>query len=128
MKWGHASTRDSPKYVELALSLRDHCPVIALLLPCYCPVIARSSRPQLSDLRRNYNVDFLSDFLTRFISQLQSPTLGFLIGGGIIAALNSQLQIPDSIYKFIVFMLLIKVGLKGGIGEHLINAMSTNAD
>ncbi|NJN61129.1 MAG: sodium-dependent bicarbonate transport family permease [Coleofasciculaceae cyanobacterium RL_1_1] len=60
-------------------------------------------------------MDFLSDFLTRFISQLQSPTLGFLIGGGIIAALNSQLQIPDSIYKFIVFMLLIKVGLKGGI-------------
>lgn len=34
----------------------------------------------------------------------------------IIAALNSELQIPDAIYKFIVFMLLIKVGLTGGIG------------
>jgi hypothetical protein len=60
-------------------------------------------------------VDFLSDFFTLFLSKLQSPTLGFLIGGMIIAACNSRLQIPDSIYKFIVFMLLIKVGLSGGI-------------
>jgi hypothetical protein len=60
-------------------------------------------------------VDFLSDFLTLFLSKLQSPTLGFLIGGMVIAALNSRLTIPDSIYKFIVFMLLIKVGLSGGI-------------
>jgi len=48
-------------------------------------------------------------------SQLQSPTLGFLIGGTVIAALGSELQIPDAIYKFIVFLLLIKVGLSGGI-------------
>jgi len=60
-------------------------------------------------------VDFLSEFLTLFLSKLQSPTLGFLIGGMVIAACNSRLQIPDSIYKFIVFMLLIKVGLSGGI-------------
>jgi hypothetical protein len=60
-------------------------------------------------------VDFLSDFLTKFGSQLQSPTLGFLLGGIVIAALGSQLAIPDAIYKFIVFMLLIKVGLSGGI-------------
>lgn len=60
-------------------------------------------------------MDFLSSFLTRFLAQLQSPTLGFLIGGMVIAAVNSQLQIPDAIYKFIVFMLLIKVGLSGGI-------------
>ncbi|WPF87039.1 sodium-dependent bicarbonate transport family permease [Cyanobacterium aponinum AL20118] len=60
-------------------------------------------------------MDFLSNFVSDFIGQLQSPTLGFLIGGMIIAALGSQLQIPDSIYKFIVFMLLIKVGLSGGI-------------
>jgi hypothetical protein len=33
----------------------------------------------------------------------------------VIAALNSKLQIPDAIYKFIVFMLLLKVGLSGGI-------------
>ena len=60
-------------------------------------------------------MDFLSDFLTSFREQLQSPTLGFLIGGMVVAAVNSRLQIPDAIYKFIVFMLLIKVGLSGGI-------------
>ena len=60
-------------------------------------------------------MDFILDFLTRFGSQLQSPTLGFLIGGVIIAALGSELAIPDAIYKFIVFMLLIKVGLTGGM-------------
>ncbi len=58
---------------------------------------------------------FLSDFLARFVTQLQSPTLGFLIGGLVVAAVNSRLAIPDAIYKMIVFMLLIKVGLKGGI-------------
>lgn len=60
-------------------------------------------------------MDFLSQFLQDFIKQLQSPTLGFLIGGIVIAALGSQLQIPDAIYKFIIFMLLMKVGLSGGI-------------
>ena len=60
-------------------------------------------------------MDFLSDFLTLFLGKLQSPTLGFLIGGMVVAAVNSRLQIPDPIYKFIVFMLLIKVGLSGGI-------------
>ncbi|MEO1404201.1 MAG: sodium-dependent bicarbonate transport family permease [Cyanobacteria bacterium J06635_1] len=60
-------------------------------------------------------MDFLSEFLTLFLSKLQSPTLGFLIGGMVVAALNSRLQIPDAIYKFIVFMLLLKVGLSGGI-------------
>lgn len=58
---------------------------------------------------------FLSDFLTLFLDKLQSPTLGFLIGGMVVAAFNSRLTIPDPIYKFIVFMLLIKVGLSGGI-------------
>ena len=60
-------------------------------------------------------MDFLSDFLASFWSQLQSPTLGFLIGGMVVAAVNSKLNIPDAIYNFIVFMLLLKVGLSGGI-------------
>lgn len=60
-------------------------------------------------------MDFLSDFLTLFLGKLQSPTLGFLLGGMIVAAFNSRLTIPDPVYKFIVFMLLIKVGLSGGI-------------
>ncbi len=57
---------------------------------------------------------FLSDFLTRFLAQLQSPTLGFLIGGMVVAFLGSELAIPDPVYTFIVFMLLMKVGLTGG--------------
>ncbi|NJL83853.1 MAG: sodium-dependent bicarbonate transport family permease [Chloroflexaceae bacterium] len=58
---------------------------------------------------------FLSLFLIDFVKQLQSPTLSFLIGGMVIAALGSQLQIPESICKIIVFMLLTKIGLTGGI-------------
>jgi len=57
----------------------------------------------------------LTEFLTKFVSQLQSPTLAFLLGGVLIAALGSRLTIPDSMYKFIVFMLLMTVGLKGGM-------------
>jgi hypothetical protein len=60
-------------------------------------------------------VDFLSLFLMDFVKQLQSPTLSFLIGGMVIAALGSQLVIPESISKIIIFMLLIKIGLTGGI-------------
>ncbi|MCG6137761.1 MAG: sodium-dependent bicarbonate transport family permease [Nostoc sp. LLA-1] len=59
-------------------------------------------------------MDFLSSFLTDFVKQLQSPTLSFLIGGMVIAALGSQLVIPEAICQIIVFMLLIKIGLTGG--------------
>jgi uncharacterized protein len=70
-------------------------------------------------------LEALSEFLGKFVSQLQSPTLAFLLGGILIAALGSRLTIPDSIYKFIVFMLLMTVGLKGGmaIGEADLSAM-----
>jgi hypothetical protein len=57
----------------------------------------------------------VSEFIKLFIEQLQSPTLGFLIGGIVVASLGSQLAIPDSIYKFISFFLLMKIGLTGGI-------------
>ena len=60
-------------------------------------------------------MDFLSLFLTDFVKQLQSPTLGFLIGGMVTAALGSELVIPESICSIIVFMLLTKIGLTGGI-------------
>ncbi|MFK8012707.1 MAG: sodium-dependent bicarbonate transport family permease [Marinicellaceae bacterium] len=60
-------------------------------------------------------MDFLYELFIRFVTQLQSPTLGFLIGGMLLVALGSKLTIPDAIYKFIVFMLLIKIGIKGGI-------------
>ena len=60
-------------------------------------------------------MDFLSLFVKDFIAQLQSPTLAFLIGGMIIAALGSELIIPEAINTIIVFMLLTKIGLTGGI-------------
>ena len=55
------------------------------------------------------------EFLMSLVAQLQSPTLGFLIGGMVIAALGSNLKIPNSIYQFIVFMLLMRIGITGGI-------------
>ena len=60
-------------------------------------------------------MEALLEFSTRFLTQFQSPTLAFLIGGIVIAALGSRLEIPDAIYKFIVFMLLMRVGLEGGM-------------
>jgi uncharacterized protein len=60
-------------------------------------------------------LEALLEFFTRFLTQFQSPTLAFLIGGIVIAALGSKLEIPDAIYKFVVFMLLMRVGLDGGM-------------
>lgn len=60
-------------------------------------------------------MEFLYDFMMRLITQFQSPTLGFLIGGMVIAAFGSNLKIPNAVYQFIVFMLLMKIGIKGGI-------------
>jgi hypothetical protein len=60
-------------------------------------------------------MDLLLDFLSRMITQFQSPALAFLIGGMVLAACGSKLQIPDAIYKFCVFMLLMRIGLQGGL-------------
>jgi len=60
-------------------------------------------------------MEALIDFIQQFIRQLQSPTLSFLIGGAVIAASGSKLKIPNPVYQFIVFMLLMKIGIKGGI-------------
>jgi len=60
-------------------------------------------------------MEFVLDFLARFVAQLQSPTLGFLVGGILLAAFGSKLKIPDSIYQFIVFVLLMKIGLGAGV-------------
>ena len=60
-------------------------------------------------------MDVLMEFFNKFIIQLQSPVLGFLIGGALVAAFNSKLRIPDAIYQFIVFMLLMRVGLNAGM-------------
>jgi hypothetical protein len=55
------------------------------------------------------------EFLTIFVEQLQKPTLAFLIGGMVLAALGSRLEIPDAVYQFIVVVLLLKIGMGAGI-------------
>jgi len=60
-------------------------------------------------------MDLLTSFLASFVTQLQSPTLAFLIGGMALAATGSKLAIPDAIYRFIIFVLLMGIGLHGGM-------------
>lgn len=60
-------------------------------------------------------MDVVIDFLIRFATQFQSPALAFLIGGMVVAALGSKLQIPNAIYQFAVFMLLMRIGINGGM-------------
>lgn len=49
------------------------------------------------------------------VAQMQKPTLAFLIGGMMLAALGSKLEVPEPVYKFVVMLLLLKVGLGAGI-------------
>lgn len=60
-------------------------------------------------------IEFLLEFLDRVVRMIQSPTLAFLIAGAVAAALKSELKIPDSIYKFTVYMLLMSIGLEAGV-------------
>jgi len=60
-------------------------------------------------------MEFVLDLAGRLVGQLQSPTLGFLIGGMLLSALGSKLTIPNAVYQFIVFMLLMKVGINAGM-------------
>lgn len=60
-------------------------------------------------------MDIILDFALKFITQFQSPALAFLIGGMVVAALGSKLQIPNAIYQFAVFMLLMRIGISGGM-------------
>ncbi len=60
-------------------------------------------------------MDLALDFLSTFARQLQTPTLAFLFGGMALAALGSRLEIPDAVYRFIVVVLMLKIGLGAGI-------------
>lgn len=60
-------------------------------------------------------MDLIVTFIDLLIDGFQKPTLGFLVGGMLIAAMGSRLSIPDQVYKFIVFVLLMKIGLRGGM-------------
>lgn len=60
-------------------------------------------------------MDALIHFVQGIAGQFTSPTLAFLMGGMLLVALGSKLQVPQAIYQFIVFMLLMRIGLKGGM-------------
>lgn len=60
-------------------------------------------------------MDILFDITNTIIAQFQKPTLAFLMGGMVLAALGSKLEIPEPVYKFIVILLLLKVGLGAGM-------------
>ena len=60
-------------------------------------------------------MDITLTIASTVLEQLQKPTLSFLIGGMLLAALGSKFEIPDPVYKFIVVLLLLKVGLGAGI-------------
>ncbi len=60
-------------------------------------------------------MDMSLDLAATVVAQMQKPTLAFLIGGMMLAALGSKLEVPDPVYKFVVMLLLLKVGLGAGI-------------
>lgn len=60
-------------------------------------------------------MDMIFEIFSTILTQLQKPTLAFLLGGMMLAALGSKIEIPDPVYKFVVVLLLLKVGLGAGI-------------
>lgn len=60
-------------------------------------------------------MDFFVTIASTIVEQLQKPTLAFLIAGMMLAALGSKFEIPEPVYKFIVILLLLKVGMGAGI-------------
>lgn len=60
-------------------------------------------------------MDIVAEILGTILSQFQKPTLAFLIGGMVLAAMGSKLDVPEPVYKFIVLLLLLKVGIGAGI-------------
>lgn len=60
-------------------------------------------------------MEFITEIASTIISQFQKPTLAFLIGGMLLAAFGSKFEVPEPVYKFIVILLLIKVGLGAGM-------------
>lgn len=60
-------------------------------------------------------MDMIFEIASTILIQVQKPTLAFLLGGMMLAALGSKIEIPEPVYKFIVVVLLLKVGLGAGI-------------
>ena len=60
-------------------------------------------------------MDIITSIASTVLEQMQKPTLAFLIAGMMLAALGSKFDIPEPVYKFIVILLLLKVGMGAGI-------------
>ncbi|MEM9582267.1 MAG: sodium-dependent bicarbonate transport family permease [Pseudomonadota bacterium] len=60
-------------------------------------------------------MDFIFSILGTIVEQFQKPTLAFLIGGMMLAAMGSKFEVPEPVYKFIVILLLLKVGIGAGL-------------
>ncbi|MEL7100222.1 MAG: sodium-dependent bicarbonate transport family permease [Pseudomonadota bacterium] len=60
-------------------------------------------------------MDIIATIAGTIVDQFQKPTLAFLIGGMFLAAIGSKFEIPEPVYKFVVALLLLKVGLGAGI-------------
>ena len=60
-------------------------------------------------------MDMIATIGATVLEQMQKPTLAFLIAGMMLAALGSKFEIPDPVYKFIVIVLLLKVGMGAGM-------------
>ncbi|KIN75095.1 sodium-dependent bicarbonate transporter [Sulfitobacter noctilucae] len=60
-------------------------------------------------------MEIVWDVIGTVVAQVQKPTLAFLIGGMMLAACGSKLEVPTPVYKFVVMVLLLKVGLGAGI-------------
>lgn len=60
-------------------------------------------------------MEIIVTIITTVLVQLQKPTLSFLIGGMVLAAIGSRFQVAQPVYHFIVALLLLKVGLSAGI-------------
>lgn len=69
-------------------------------------------------------MEFFLDVTVTLLAQFQKPTMAFLLGGMALAAFGSKLELPAPIYKFIVLLLLLKVGLGAGISVRSADALS----
>ena len=69
-------------------------------------------------------MDIFVTIASTVVEQLQKPTLAFLIAGMMLAALGSRFEVPEPVYKFIVILLLLKVGIGAGIAIRDANFMS----
>lgn len=60
-------------------------------------------------------MDIIVTIASTILEQMQKPTLAFLIAGLMLAAMGSKFEVPEPVYKFIVILLLLKVGMGAGI-------------